>query len=130
MRNLTGFWALFFGIIAVVIIYNLWYFFWFRDRVYLAYIAYAVTVSLAQGIIGGATGAFFFGESAWWYSHDVQVIVPLSVFGCVWFVVVFLRLRETLPWMFRALLVLCVSAAASLWSGSWRPALRCTNGST
>lgn len=121
VRNLTGFWALFFGIIAVVIIYNLWYFFWFRDRVYLAYIAYAVTVSLAQGIIGGATGAFFFGESAWWYSHDVQVIVPLSVFGCVWFIVVFLRLRETLPWMFRALQVLCVSAAASLVVGIVAP---------
>lgn len=103
ISNSDFFFGIYLGIIVVMFLYNLVIYFLTRDRSYLFYILYLLTLGLAQAALFGYTDRFLF--QSWPYVNKTfAVLSGASVaIASVFFISNFLRLRTKAP-LFRTLL--------------------------
>ncbi len=95
--------GLYLGIIIVMFLYNLVIYFLTRDRSYLFYIIYLLTLGLAQAALFGYTDRFLFKD--WPYFNKTFTVFSGALVGIasVFFINNFLRLKTKAP-LFRTLL--------------------------
>ena len=95
--------GMFYGIMLVMLVYNLFAYLLVRDTSYVYYIAYIVAITLLQAALNGLTTQYLFRHSAYW----ANLILPLSLASTILFSSLFthafLDTARNLPIMNRVL---------------------------
>ncbi len=96
--------SVYFGIILVMIIYNLFVYLSVRDRVYVYYVFYILTVGATQLVIGGYANKYFWPTSPYISVLASSIIPILSGMGTVVFARSFIRVPLYAPFIDKLLL--------------------------
>ncbi|UCJ16617.1 response regulator [Pseudomonas sp. MM211] len=95
-----------YGVLLVMLIYNLFIFISVRDTSYLYYILYIASFGLYQVSVNGAGIEFFWPSNPWWANVATPFLIgATALFGCQ-FARSFLQTSEHSPWVDRCLLLL------------------------
>ncbi|MFZ6047470.1 7TM diverse intracellular signaling domain-containing protein [Pseudomonas sp. CR3202] len=93
-----------YGVLLVMLIYNLFIYLSVRDTSYLYYILYIASFGLYQISVNGAGIQYFWPDSPWWANAATPFLIgSAALFGCQ-FARSFLHTADHSPWMDRALL--------------------------
>jgi two-component system, NtrC family, sensor kinase len=98
--------GIYFGIIAIMIFYNLFIYVTIRDRSYLAYVSYITFVGLTQACLHGYTFRYLWPDSTWLAVHSIFFIPALSGISAIAFVNNFLQVKAAMPRAYKFSLVL------------------------
>nr|WP_024309552.1 hybrid sensor histidine kinase/response regulator [Pseudomonas sp. P818] len=97
-----------YGVLLVMLVYNLFIFISVRDTSYLYYILYIASFGLYQVSVNGAGIEYFWPNSPWWANAATPFLIgAAALFGCQ-FARSFLHTAEHSPWVDRLLLLLMV----------------------
>ncbi|WP_172150151.1 MULTISPECIES: hybrid sensor histidine kinase/response regulator [Pseudomonas] len=100
-----------YGVLLVMLIYNLFIFLSVRDASYLYYILYIASFGLYQVSVNGAGIEYFWPDNPWWANAATPFLIgSAALFGCQ-FARSFLHTSEHSPWVDRTLLLLMASGA-------------------
>ena len=100
-----------YGVLLVMLIYNLFIFLSVRDASYLYYILYIASFGLYQVSVNGAGIEYFWPNNPWWANAATPFLIgSAALFGCQ-FARSFLHTAEHSPWVDRTLLLLMASGA-------------------
>ncbi|MNF48939.1 Autoinducer 2 sensor kinase/phosphatase LuxQ [compost metagenome] len=103
-----------YGVLLVMLIYNLFIFLSVRDTSYLYYILYIASFGLYQISVNGAGIQYFWPDNPWWANAATPFLIgSAALFGCQ-FARSFLHTAEHSPWMDRSLLGLTVLGALAM----------------
>jgi serine phosphatase RsbU (regulator of sigma subunit) len=97
--------GLFFGSLAIILIYNLAIAFFVRDKNYLYYLGYVFFFGLGQMSLLGFSNYFLFPESVTLMRSGISLFFSLSLFFFCLFSKSFLKLDKRIPFASRTLLV-------------------------
>lgn len=101
-----------YGVLLVMLVYNLFIFLSVRDTSYLYYILYIASFGLYQISVNGAGIEYFWPDSPWWANAATPFLIgSAALFGCQ-FARSFLHTAEHSLWVDRLLLVLMACGAA------------------
>ena len=101
-----------YGVLLVMLVYNLFIFLSVRDTSYLYYILYIASFGLYQISVNGAGIEYFWPDSPWWANAATPFLIgSAALFGCQ-FARSFLHTAEHSPWVDRLLLMLMACGAA------------------
>jgi len=103
--------GLFYGTMIVMAIYNLFLFFFVRDRNYLYYVLYIFAYVLVQISFNGLAFEYLWPGQVWWNGRCIPFFIGFSSLCIIQFARSFLGAKTTVPSMHRALQVLLVYAA-------------------
>ena len=90
----TLFYGFYYGIVLLIIFYNIFLFFVWNDRNYLYYIAFIGSFMMWQLCIDGLGHQYLWPEVKWLSEKGVLLFIGLSIFSAVLFTRSFLHLRE------------------------------------
>jgi signal transduction histidine kinase/HPt (histidine-containing phosphotransfer) domain-containing protein/ActR/RegA family two-component response regulator len=93
----------FFGIMLVMLVYNLFAFLLVRDASYVYYILYIVVITLLQASLNGLTTQYLFPSSAYWANHILPLSLAFTILFASLFTHSFLDTPRNLPTMNRVL---------------------------
>ena len=96
------------GIMAIMVIYNLFLFFSVRDISYLFYVGFVMSFLLFQVCLKGYGYAYLWTEAVHFNSYCISTFVGLSELTFGLFSLHFLRLKTLFPLGYKVLLVLAV----------------------
>ena len=100
-----------YGVLLVMLVYNLFIFLSVRDVSYLYYILYIASFGLYQVSVNGAGVAYFWPDSPWWANAATPLFIGAAgVFGCQ-FARHFLRLGKVSRGLDRLLQLLMLGGA-------------------
>ena len=100
-----------YGVLLVMLIYNLFIFLSVRDASYLYYILYIASFGLYQVSVNGAGIEYFWPNNPWWANAATPFLIgSAALFGCQ-FARSFLHTGAHSPWVDRTLLLLMASGA-------------------
>lgn len=100
-----------YGVLLVMLVYNLFIFLSVRDTSYLYYILYIASFGLYQISVNGAGIEFFWPNSPWWANAATPFLIgSAALFGCQ-FARSFLHTAEHSAWVDRLLLLLMACGA-------------------
>ncbi|MGQ7959341.1 7TM diverse intracellular signaling domain-containing protein [Pseudomonas sp. SP16.1] len=100
-----------YGVLLVMLVYNLFIFLSVRDTSYLYYILYIASFGLYQVSVNGAGIQYFWPDNPWWANAATPFLIgSAALFGCQ-FARSFLHTGEHSPWVDRLLLVLMACGA-------------------
>ncbi|TWC36315.1 signal transduction histidine kinase [Pseudomonas sp. SJZ079] len=100
-----------YGVLLVMLIYNLFIFLSVRDTSYLYYILYIASFGLYQISVNGAGIEYLWPDSPWWANAATPFMIgSAALFGCQ-FARTFLHTGEHSPWIDRTLLLLMACGA-------------------
>jgi len=88
------FFGIYYGIILVMIFYNLFIFLSIGDRNYLFYVLFIFFFGLFQMSMNGLSVQYFWPESTWWGKHANPVLIALSCFWAGIFSLKFLQMEK------------------------------------
>ncbi|HSC83740.1 MAG TPA: 7TM diverse intracellular signaling domain-containing protein [Pseudomonas sp.] len=92
-----------YGVLLVMLIYNLFIYLSVRDTSYLYYIFYIASFGLYQVSVNGAGVQYFWPDNPWWANASTPFLIgSAALFGCQ-FARSFLHTAEHSPWIDRAL---------------------------
>jgi two-component system, sensor histidine kinase LadS len=104
--------GVFYGIMLVMLVYNLFAFLLVRDTSYVYYIAYIVVITLLQAALNGLTTQFLVGASPYWTNHILPLSLAATILFATLFTHSFLDTARNLPVMNRVLWLLFAFSAA------------------
>jgi len=87
----------YYGIIAVMALYNLFIYFSLRDRAYLFYVIYISCFAIYQMTANGLAYEYLWPEAAWWNRHATIFFAGTAQFWAVLFTKDFLGTQKTAP---------------------------------
>ncbi len=100
-----------YGVLLVMLVYNLFIFLSVRDTSYLYYILYIGSFGLYQVSVNGAGIEYFWPDNPWWANAATPFLIgSAALFGCQ-FARSFLHTAEHSPWVDRLLLLLMACGA-------------------
>lgn len=100
-----------YGVLLVMLIYNLFIYLSVRDTSYLYYILYIASFGLYQVSVNGAGIEYFWPDSPWWANAATPFLIgSAALFGCQ-FARSFLHTAEHSPWVDRTLLLMMAGGA-------------------
>lgn len=100
-----------YGVLLVMLVYNLFIFLSVRDTSYLYYILYIASFGLYQVSVNGAGVQYFWPDNPWWANAATPFLIgSAALFGCQ-FARSFLHTAEHSLWIDRALRVLMAIGA-------------------
>lgn len=102
---LTFYYGVFFGVMAVMALYNFVLWFFIRENAYLYYVCYVIGAMFFQSVMSGYGYRYLWNDNDWLKAHAIVVSVALSYLFAGAFVVRFLNLRETDPLAYRLILL-------------------------
>jgi hypothetical protein len=97
--------GMYFGIILVMFLYNIFIFLSIRDRSYFFYVLYILSVGLTQAVLNGYAFKYFWPELPWIAERGTQLSGALVGIVTIFFVRHFLRTKTYAP-KFNALLTI------------------------
>ncbi len=95
--------GIYYGIIIVMVLYNLFIFASVRDRNYLYYVLYIAAFGLFQMAMNGLAFQYLWPGFPWWGIHANPFLIGLSVLFAVNFSINFLKTEEYTPRLHRFL---------------------------
>jgi diguanylate cyclase len=95
--------GLYYGIVLVMVLYNLFVFLRLRDKAYAFYVIYVFTFALTQLSITGFAYQFIWPEMPLWNEKSVAILVPLIVVSGIVFTMNFLKLKIYHPRLYKFL---------------------------
>ncbi|MEZ4799077.1 MAG: 7TM diverse intracellular signaling domain-containing protein [Flavobacteriales bacterium] len=98
------FYGIYLGCILVMIIYNLFIYLTVRDRVYLYYVAYILTVGLTQMVLNGYASKYFWSNATSFASIAAIIIPAASGVATVVFSRNFIQTKKFTPYVDKALI--------------------------
>ena len=100
-----------YGVLLVMLIYNLFIYLSVRDTSYLYYILYIASFGLYQVSVNGAGIEYFWPNNPWWANAATPFLIgSAAFFGCQ-FARSFLHTAEHSPWVDRLLLLMMICGA-------------------
>lgn len=113
--------GIYYGIILVMIFYNLFIYLSTRDRNYMLYVLFITVFGLFQLSMNGLAIQYIWFSNPWAGKHSVPLLIALSCLFAALFTIRFLSMKKTSPLLYRIMQVLAASgivlAAASLTAG-------------
>lgn len=103
--------GIYYGIILVMILYNLFLFIFTTDRNYLLYIIYILSFALFQIAMNGLAVQYLWPANTWWAIRANPFFIGLSVLFAALFSINFLDMKKNIPLFEKAmkgLMVLCI----------------------
>jgi len=100
--------GLFYGIMLVMLVYNLFAFLLVRDISYVYYILYIVVITILQAALNGLTTQYLVGASAYWSNHILPLSLAATILFATLFTHSFLDTPHNLPILNRVLWALFV----------------------
>lgn len=91
---LQGVWV---GVIGIMVIYNLFIYFFVRDKSYLYYVLFSLSYLLFQATLRGYSFAYLWPEQLAWNSIAISPFIALSNVGSLMLVIQFLQLKKHSP---------------------------------
>jgi len=117
LMNKDWIFGIYFGIILVMALYNLFVFYSVRDKSYIYYVIYIVLVGLLQTSLHGYTFKYFWPDSPWLAAHGIYLLTSLTPIAAVPFFRNFLQTKELAPRYDKALIgfvvVFCICIGLS-----------------
>ena len=95
--------GVYYGIVLVMALYNLFLYLRQRDSVYAFYVIYVITFAIVQLSLSGFSYQFIWPHAPEWNTQSVSVFTPLVAVSACIFVINFLGLRHNYPNICRAL---------------------------
>lgn len=89
--------GLYFGIILIILLYNMFLYFTVRDKSYLYYILYILFVGLTQACLYEYSYKYLWPNSSWMATHSIFFIPSLSGIAAVLFANNFLQTKKYTP---------------------------------
>jgi len=106
--------AIIYGVLLVMLVYNLFIFLSVRDRSYLYYILYIGSFGLYQVSVNGLGVQYLWPDSLWWANASTPFLIGAAgIFGCQ-FARSFLHTRQHSPWIDASLVVLAGFGALTM----------------
>lgn len=102
---LSGF---YFGVMVVMLVYNLFIYFTIKDKSYLYYSFYVITVAFTQAVLNGYDIRFFYPDSSFLASYAVNFSGVVSGFGTIMFAQNFLNTKKFTPALNKLLSLLII----------------------
>lgn len=109
-----GLQGLYFGIMIVMVLYNLFIYVSVKERSYLYYIAYISCFVICQASLEGYTFEYFWPNNTWWANVSIPFFGVLSLFFASLFAREILQTRHVLPKFDKVLIVITISLFTSL----------------
>ena len=91
--------AIYYGILIMVIVFNLFIFLALRERMYLLYVLSTLGYLLLIGSLNGSTYQLLWPESPWLHNQAMMLTVPVALIFTLLFSRAFLNLSVTSPRM-------------------------------
>ncbi|MBT6177995.1 MAG: sensor histidine kinase [Deltaproteobacteria bacterium] len=91
--------GMFYGILLVMLLYNLFIYFGVRETSYLDYVLFIGSIALIQLDVNKFSFEYLWPESPWWSMRSVPILTSLAVVVSVRFVVNFLNADHFAPRM-------------------------------
>lgn len=113
--KLNLYYGAFFGIMAVMALYNLVLWVFIREHAYLYYVCYVVSAIFFQSVMSGYGYRYLWTENHWLKDNAVVLSVALCFIFAIAFVVSFLRLRTTDRVLYRCALVGMAAYLVLIW---------------
>ncbi len=102
--------GIYFGLMFVMIFYNLFLYLSIKDPSYLYYLCYVASFGILQASMNGIAYEYLWPTPSWWADHCVPVFIATTIaFGSL-FCMSFLDLRRNTPFFHRVFLALIVLA--------------------
>ena len=95
-----------YGVLLVMLLYNLFIYLSVRDRSYFYYIIYIAAFGLYQVSVNGAGIQYFWPNNPWWANAATPFLIGLTAVAGCQFARSFLLTREYSPWIDRLLMLL------------------------
>ncbi len=111
--------GLYYGIMLVMIVYNLFIFVSTRDPAYLLYVIYTITATLFALSQNGFAFQFLWPDSAWLAKRFNIMCVPIYIATLTAFSMSFLHTRENAPGMHRFLMTLIIVSGLIFLAAPW-----------
>jgi len=99
------FYAIYIGLIIALLLYNLFIFLTVRDRIYIYYVFYILTVGLTQLILNGYANKYIWPSNAAIGIYASAIVPILSGWAVIVFARHFILTRVYAPWIDKILLV-------------------------
>ncbi|WP_291727466.1 7TM diverse intracellular signaling domain-containing protein [Bernardetia sp.] len=103
----------FYGVILIMTLYNLFLFFSIRDKVYLIYVGFLITDGWASSYDYSLFEIFSSGETIFFHQNYIILALPSIIF-LVWFNLEYLRLKQNAKYVRFVLISLLITAATVL----------------
>ncbi|WMJ71923.1 7TM diverse intracellular signaling domain-containing protein [Cytophagaceae bacterium ABcell3] len=100
--------GIYFGIILVMMLYNLFIYFTVKDKSYLWYVIYIFFVGLTQSILQGYAYKYFWPSNPWVAMHSTYLVGAAVGLATLMFFRSFLRTKENAPGYHKALHIYAV----------------------
>lgn len=97
------FFGIYFGIVCVMFVYNIFIYFTVRDRNYLFYVLYIATVGLVQACLKGYAAKFLWRDNTTLTLQMTNISLALSGIFSILFVFNFLSVKENKPRLYKVL---------------------------
>lgn len=102
--NKQVFLGLYFGVIFVMFFYNLFIYITTKDKSYLWYILYILSIGLTQGSLEGWTFLYIFPNSPEWYNGSVVFFSAFTGFTAIEFAKIFVQPKRFTPKLYKGLI--------------------------
>ncbi len=102
----AGLQGIYFGIMLVMVLYNLFIYLSVRERSYLYYISYIATFTLFQSSLQGYSFEYFWPNNTWWANVNIPFLGVLSLFFAALFARHILHTKVLLPRLDKALMAI------------------------
>ncbi|TDV47349.1 signal transduction histidine kinase [Pseudomonas graminis] len=100
-----------YGVLAVMLVYNLFIYLSVRDTAYLHYILYITCFGLYQVSVNGAAIEYFWPDNPWWANTSTTFLIAAAILFASQFTRKFLQTPSLGRWLDVPLLVMMVCAA-------------------
>ncbi len=113
--------GIYYGIVLVMALYNLFIFISTRDKSYFFYVLYIISFFFTQMSLNGLSYEHLWPSSPWWNGRATPLFVGVTIFFIMVFIINFLRLKENLPVLWKPIasvvtLIVITVIGLSLWS--------------
>jgi len=86
--------GIYFGVIGIMLFYNLFLYFAFRSSTYLYYVLYGISILVLQSTMHGFSFQYVWPDSPWWNNKAIPISMFASCLFMLLFTKNFLSLRE------------------------------------
>jgi signal transduction histidine kinase/DNA-binding response OmpR family regulator/predicted Ser/Thr protein kinase len=98
--------GIYYGIILVMVLFNLFVYFSIREHNYLVFVIYLSSYGVTQMALNGLAFEFLWPNAIWWANHCVPFMISFSIVTTIVFARSFLQTRYNVPRLDRVLKVL------------------------
>lgn len=109
--------GIYIGIILIMAVYNLFIYFSTREKSYIFYVLYIISVGLSQFTLQGYSFKYLWPNNTWFALNGGNLVYAFSGIATVSFIIVFLQTKKNIAWAHRIFVAfVTVYAAMFLWT--------------